>query len=148
MTLLTTRRSLNPFLADSPAATAFEDMMNRLFSESAGARPWAPAVDIAETENELTLKADIPGVKLEDVNIEVENGTLSISGSRTVENEEAKGGYHRQERSFGTFRRAFVLPETVDIEKVGAEYSDGVLTVTLPKKELAKPRTIKIGQTK
>jgi HSP20 family protein len=148
MTLLTTSRGLNPFLQDSPAATTFEDMMNRLFSESAGTRPWAPPVDISETENELTLKADIPGVKLEDVSIEVENGTLSISGSRTFENEATKGGYHRQERSFGAFRRAFVLPETVDLEKVGAEYNNGVLTVSLPKKELAKPRTIKIGLTK
>ncbi|HPT28215.1 MAG TPA: Hsp20/alpha crystallin family protein [Bryobacteraceae bacterium] len=148
MTLLTTRRGVNPFLQESPAATAFEDMMNRLFSESAGARPWAPPVDISETENELTLKADIPGVKLEDINIEVENGTLSISGSRSFQSDETKGGYHRQERAYGAFNRAFVLPETVDLEKVTADCSHGVLTITLPKKELAKPRTIKIGLSK
>jgi len=105
-------------------------------------------VDISETENELTLKADIPGVKLEDINIEVENGTLSISGSRSFQSDETKGGYHRQERAYGAFNRAFVLPETVDLEKVTADCSHGVLTITLPKKELAKPRTIKIGLSK
>jgi len=148
MTLLTTRRGLSPFLNESPAVTAFEDMMNRLFTEPAGARPWTPSVDIAETENELTLKADVPGVKLEDITIEVENGTLSISGSRTFESEETRGGYHRQERSYGAFHRAFVLPETVDLDKVTAGCSNGVLTVVLPKKEMAKPRTIKIGVSK
>lgn len=148
MTLLTTRRGLNPFLQESPAVTAFEDMMNRLFNEPAGSRPWTPSVDIAETENELTLKADVPGVKLEDINIEVENGTLSISGSRTYQSDESKGGYHRQERSYGAFHRAFVLPETVDIDQVSASLDNGVLSVVLPKKELAKPRTIKVGVSK
>lgn len=148
MTLITTRRGLNPFLQDSPAMTAFEDMMTRLFNEPAGTRPWAPSVDIAETENELTLKADVPGVNLDDINIEVENGTLSISGARTFQNEETKGGYHRQERSYGAFHRAFVLPETVDIDKVAADLNNGVLTIVLPKKEVAKPRTIKVGLTK
>ncbi|MBA3976211.1 MAG: heat-shock protein Hsp20 [Candidatus Solibacter sp.] len=119
--------------------------MNRLFAEPAGTRPWTPAVDIAETDNELVLKADVPGVKLEDINIEVENGTLSISGSRAYSTEENKGGYHRQERFYGSFHRAFVLPETVDLEKVAAGYENGVLAITMPKKEIAKPRTIKVG---
>ena len=148
MTLITTRRNLNPFLQDSPVGTAFEDMMNRLFSEPAGARPWSPPVDIAETDSELILTADIPGVKLEDIKIEVENGTLSLSGSRDFTAVETGGGFHRQERSYGTFHRAFILPETVDIEKVGASYDNGVLKVALPKKELAKPRTIKVAVTK
>jgi HSP20 family protein len=90
----------------------------------------------------------VPGVKLEDINIEVENGTLSLSGSRSYASEENKGGYHRQERFYGSFHRAFVLPETVDIEKVSAGYENGVLTITLPKKEIAKPRSIKIGVNK
>lgn len=145
MMLLTTRRTNSPFLSDIPAAAAFEDMMNRLFAEPAGTRPWTPAVDIAETDNELVLKADVPGVKLEDINIEVENGTLSISGSRAYSTEENKGGYHRQERFYGSFHRAFVLPETVDLEKVAAGYENGVLAITMPKKEIAKPRTIKVG---
>jgi HSP20 family protein len=123
-------------------------MMNRLFAEPAGTRPWTPAVDIAETDNELVLKADVPGVKLEDINIEVENGTLSLSGNRSYATEENKGGYHRQERFYGSFHRAFVLPETVDLEKVAAGYENGVLTITMPKKEIAKPRTIKVGVNK
>ncbi len=148
MTLLTTRRTNNPFVSDLPVSTAFEDMMNRLFAEPAGTRPWTPAVDIAETDNELVLKADVPGVKLEDINIEVENGTLSLSGNRSYSTEENKGGYHRQERFYGSFHRAFVLPETVDLEKVAAGYENGVLTITMPKKEIAKPRTIKVGVNK
>lgn len=148
MTLLTTRRTNNPFVSDLPVSTAFEDMMSRLFNEPAGARPWSPAVDIAETDNELVLKADVPGVKLDDINIEVENGTLSISGSRSHSSEGNAGGYHRQERFYGSFHRAFVLPETVDLEKVAAGYENGVLTITMPKKEVAKPRTIKVGVNK
>lgn len=148
MTLLTTRRTNNPLVSDLPVSTAFEDMMNRLFAEPAGTRPWTPAVDIAETDNELVLKADVPGVKLEDINIEVENGTLSLSGNRSYATEENKGGYHRQERFYGSFHRAFVLPETVDLEKVAAGYENGVLTITMPKKEIAKPRTIKVGVNK
>lgn len=148
MTLLTTRRTNSPFLSDLPVSTAFEDMMNRLFSEPAGTRPWTPAVDIAETDNELVLKADVPGVKLEAINIEVENGTLSLSGNRSYSTEENKGGYHRQERFYGSFHRAFVLPETVDLDKVAAGYENGVLTITLPKKEIAKPRSIKVEVNK
>lgn len=148
MTLLTTRRTSSPFLSEMPVTTAFEDMMNRLFAEPAGTRPWTPAVDIAETDNELVLKADIPGIKLEDINIEVENGTLSISGTRTYSTEENKGGYHRQERFYGSFHRAFALPETVDLDKVAAGYENGVLTISMPKKEIAKPRTIKVGVNK
>jgi HSP20 family protein len=148
MTLLTTRRTLNPFLQDSPAGSAFEDVMNRLFSEPAGARPWSPSVDIAETDSVLVLTADIPGVNLDDIKIEVENGTLSLSGARNFATDESRAGYHRQERSYGTFHRAFILPETVDLEKVAATYDAGVLTITLAKKEIAKPRTIKVGITK
>ncbi len=123
----------------------FQDAVNRLFSEPA-ARPWAPSVDVLETENELVLKADLPDVSLKDVNIEIEQGTLSIKGERKFEKVEGKGtGYHRIERSYGEFQRYFSLPETVDTEKVKADYKNGTLTITLPKKEVAKPRTIKVG---
>jgi HSP20 family protein len=125
----------------------FQDAVSRLFSEPT-ARPWTPSVDILETENELVLKADIPDVSLKDINIQIEQGTLSIKGERKFEKVEGKGtGYHRIERSYGEFQRFFSLPETVEPDKVKAEYKNGVLTVTLPKKELAKPRTIKIDVT-
>ncbi len=125
----------------------FQDAVNRLFSEPA-TRPWAPAVDILETENELVLKADLPDVNLKDINIQVEQGTLSIQGERKFERVEGKGtGYHRIERAYGEFQRYFSLPDTVDPEKIKAEYRAGVLTVKLPKKELAKPRTVRIDVT-
>ncbi|HUA21999.1 MAG TPA: Hsp20/alpha crystallin family protein [Bryobacteraceae bacterium] len=122
----------------------FQDSVNRLFSDQTTARPWTPAVDILETENELVLKADIPGVEMKDIDIQLENGTLTIKGERRFEKEEKNKGFHRLERSYGSFVRYFTLPETVDPEKVKAEYNAGVLTVSLPKKEIAKPRAIKV----
>jgi HSP20 family protein len=122
----------------------FQDAVNRLFSEPVTTRPWAPPVDILETENELVLKADLPDVNLKDVNIEMEHGTLTLRGERKFEKEDSTKGYHRIERSYGQFVRCFGIPDTVDTEKVKADYKNGVLTVTLPKKEVAKPKTIKV----
>ncbi len=132
---------------DFPAAVRlFQDSVNRLFSEPASTRLWAPAVDILETENELVLRADLPDVDMKDIHIEIEQGTLTIKGERKFEKVEGKGsGYHRLERSYGEFMRCFSIPDTADTEKVRAEYKHGVLTVTLPKKEAAKPRTIKVA---
>ena len=121
----------------------FQDTVSRLLTEPA-ARPWAPAVDIFETENELLLKADLPGVEMKDIDIQVENGTLTLRGERKYENETKEGGFHRIERSYGSFARLFTLPDTVNFEDVKADFKNGVLTVKLPKKEMAKPRTIKI----
>ncbi|MBI3209058.1 MAG: Hsp20/alpha crystallin family protein [Candidatus Solibacter usitatus] len=101
-------------------------------------------MDILETPNEVVLKADLPDVDMKDVHIELENGTLTLRGQRKFENEKKDKGYHRLERSYGSFARHFSLPDTVDAEHVAAEYKNGVLTVTLPKKELAKPRAVKI----
>ena len=122
----------------------FQDAVNRLFSEPVATRPWAPPVDILETENELILRADIPDVDLKDVNIEMEHGTLTLRGERKFEKEDQSKGYHRIERSYGQFVRCFSVPDTVDAEKVKADYKNGVLTVTLPKKEIAKPKTIRV----
>ena len=137
----------DPFaeLAEFPTGIRlFQDAVSRLFSEPPAARPWAPPVDIYENENELVLKADVPDVPLNDIKIQLENGTLTIQGERKFEKSEGKGGYHRIERSYGSFVRCFSLPETVDAENVKADYKGGVLTVTLAKKEVAKPRTIKV----
>jgi HSP20 family protein len=123
-----------------------QDTVNRLFADGGAARPWAPAVDIYETENELVFKADLPGVDKNAIEVRMENGTLALKGERKF-NEEAKNGYHRVERGYGAFSRYFTLPETVDADKVAADYKDGVLTVTLPKKEIAKPRTIQVKVT-
>jgi HSP20 family protein len=122
----------------------FEDTLSRLLNEPASTRPWSPAVDIYETEDALVLKADVPDVELKDIDINLENGTLTLKGERRFEKTERNKGFHRLERSFGSFMRAFAVPETVDTEHVKAEYAKGVLTVTLPKKEVAKPRSIRV----
>jgi HSP20 family protein len=135
----------NPF-ADTeefPTLRLFQDAVGRLMDPQT-ARPWTPAVDVFETENELVLRADIPGLDMKDIDIQLENGTLTLKGKREFQKESADGGYHRIERNYGSFARYFQLPDTVDPEAVKAEYKNGVLTVTLPKKEVAKPRQIKV----
>jgi HSP20 family protein len=122
----------------------FQDTFNRLLNESGGSRPWAPPVDIFETENELVLKADLPEVDLNDIDIKVENGTLAIKGERKFEQNQDHKGFHRIERSYGSFVRYFSLTDAVDTDNVRADYKHGVLTVTLPKKEIAKPKTVKV----
>ena len=123
----------------------FQDSLSRLLSEPAS-RPWSPSVDIYETENELVLKADVPDVDPKNVGIQLENGTLTLKGERRFEEQKnGQKGFHRIERSYGAFVRAFSLPDTVDGEKVKADYKNGVLTITLPKKEVAKPKTINIS---
>jgi HSP20 family protein len=122
----------------------FEDAFSRFLTEPQGSRPWTPAVDIYETENELMLKADLPEVELKDIDVRVENQTLTISGERKFEKRESDKGYHRIERSYGTFQRSFAVPNTFDTEQIGASFKNGVLTVSLPKKEAAKPRQIKV----
>jgi HSP20 family protein len=121
----------------------FHDAVNSLLSESTS-RPWTPAVDILETENDLVLQADLPGVEMNNIDIKIENGTLSLKGERTFGQEKNHKGFHRIERGYGTFTRYFTLPDTVDTEKVQAQLNSGVLTITLPKKEVAKPKTIKV----
>ena len=125
----------------------FEDSFARLLSEPQANRPWSPAVDIYETENELVLKADLPDVETQDVNVRVENQTLTLSGHRKFEKNDAVKGYHRIERSYGNFTRSFAVPNTFDTENIAASFKNGVLTVKLPKKEAAKPRQIKIDAT-
>ena len=140
----------NPFFGEFPFR-AFEEAVSRLQNEPGaglkpeGAKPWNPAVDILETETALVVKADLPDVEQKDIDIQVENGTLSLKGERKFEKTEEKGGYHRLERSYGSFARYFSLPDTVDVENVKAEYKNGTLTLTLPKKEAAKPRQIKVA---
>lgn len=122
----------------------FEDAMTRMMSEPRTGRPWSPATDVVETENELVLKSDLPDVDLKDIDVQVENQTLTIKGHRHFERQDNNKGFHRIERSYGSFVRSFTVPTTVDTEKVAADYKNGVLTVRLPKKEAAKPRQVKI----
>ncbi len=121
----------------------FQDSVNRMFAEPS-ARPWVPPVDIQETENELIVKADVPDVEMKDIDVRLENGTLTLRGERKFEAKKNEGGWHRVERSYGSFERAFAVPDTVNAEAVKADYKNGVLTITMPKKEIAKPRQIKV----
>lgn len=123
---------------------AFQDTLNRMFNEPRSQRPWTPAVDILETENELLIKADLPDVDMQDIQVEIENGTLTLKGERKFAQDGKTYGYHRIERSYGSFARYFSLPDTVEADKVKADYKNGVLSVTIPKKEIAKPRSIKV----
>jgi HSP20 family protein len=124
---------------------AFEDAFTRVLSEPQLNRPWAPSVDIFETENDLVFKADVPEVDLKDIDVRVENQTLTVAGERRFDSNGAPGkGFHRIERNYGKFVRSFAVPNTFDTDKISAAYQNGVLTVSLPKKEAAKPRQIKI----
>src|ERR1041384_7958322 len=116
---------------------AFEDAFTRVLSEPPTNRPWAPTVDIFETENELVFKADLPDVELKDIDVRVENQTLTLAGQRKFEKQNSGNGYHRIERNYGNFTRSFALPNTFDTDHINAGYKNGVLTVSLPKKEAA-----------
>jgi len=123
----------------------FEDAFCRLLSEPPAGRPWSPAVDIYETDNELVLQADLPDVDPKNIDVRVENQTLTVSGERKFSRDNENQGYHRMERSYGAFTRSFALPAHFDTEHVAAEYKNGVLLLKLPKKEAAKPRQIKVS---
>jgi HSP20 family protein len=131
---------------------AMQERLNRFFDEARRSDDdvmtqgdWIPAVDIFQTDqHEVVLKAELPGLKREDIDVQVENNTLTIKGERRQEKSVAKEHYHRVERCYGTFSRSFSLPNTIDSEKVRAEYRNGVLSVTLPLREEAKPRQIQV----
>ena len=109
---------------------------------------WAPAVDIFEQDGHIVLKAELPGVDPKDVEVRVENNVLTLRGERKLDDEVQKENYHRVERAYGSFSRSFTLPTVVDTEKIKAEYRDGVLRVSLPKREEARPKQISISVTK
>jgi HSP20 family protein len=106
---------------------------------------WRPAVDVYEEKGELVVKADLPGLSKDDIDVEVEDDVLTLKGTRQEENESEEGGHYRCERASGAFERTFRLPAGVDASKIKAAFKDGVLTIRLPKAEEAKPRKIKIG---
>jgi HSP20 family protein len=125
----------------------FGSIFNELFEragQESNLTTWAPAVDIFENEHELVVKADLPDVNPKDLDIRVENNILSIRGERKFEKKSSEGNYLRVERSYGSFARSFSLANTVNSEAIKAEYQNGVLTLSLPKREEAKPKQIKV----
>jgi HSP20 family protein len=130
-----------------------QDRFNRLFNETfsnvlggeeLSGRAWNPVVDIFETDHDLVLKAELPGIDPKDVDIRVEDGTLYLKGERKQEKDVKEGAYHRVERSYGSFTRTFALPNSVNLDDIKADYKDGVLTLKMAKREEAKPKQIKI----
>ena len=129
------------------------DKMNRLFEEAVTHKgeekdlissSWAPAVDIYEKDNELILTAEVPGINEKDIEISLEDNTLSIKGERKFEKETKEENFHRIERSYGSFFRSFSLPANIDQEKIQAEHENGILRITMPKKAELKPKVIKV----
>src|SRR5437899_10876111 len=136
----------------SRGATTLQEQLNRVLGdmlERAGDEsnltPWAPAVDIFETEHQLVVKADLPDVNPQDLDIRVENNILTIRGERKFEKEVNEENYLRVERSYGSFARSFTLANTVNPDAIKAEYQNGVLTLSIPKREEAKPKQIKVN---
>jgi HSP20 family protein len=145
------RISLNRF-EPFRGASSLQNHFNRLFNESveqnsgeASLTTWAPPVDIYETEHELVVKADIPDVKPEELDIRIENNILTIRGERKFEKHVSENNYLRVERTYGSFARSFSLATTVNTEAIKAEYKNGVLTLSVPKREEAKPKQIKVN---
>jgi HSP20 family protein len=140
----------DPFFQD---ALSLRDAMNRLFEESfvpganfqRGRQGFAPAIDLSETENAYLVEAAVPGLKAEDLNINVENNVLTISGEIKQEQESNERNYHRVERTFGSFQRTMTLPNTVKVDDIKATLKDGVLHLEIPKAEEVKPRRIQIN---
>lgn len=141
----------------NPSGDLLRDRFNRLFEQSfndflaplsntegVSTRPWMPPVDIRETQDELIFVAELPGLSKENVNITLENNVLTISGERQLEKNVDRESYHRVERAYGSFARAFTLPSNVKSDKVNASFRDGLLQVVVPKQEEAKPRKIAI----
>ena len=124
---------------------AFGDMSRQYDDDLTTRGSWIPAVDIYQTDNHtLVLKVELPDVAREDIDLRVENNTLTITGQKQRDKAVKEEQYHRIERTFGSFSRTFTLPPTVDAGKIGAEFKNGVLTVTLPQREDAKPRQIQV----
>jgi HSP20 family protein len=128
--------------------------MDRLFDSFTGMAPartegagamWSPAVDVREDQDNFYVEAELPGMSKDDIELEVENNVLMLKGERRFERKEEKEDFHFIERSYGSFYRSFALPKNVDGENISAGYKDGVLTVTIPKKEEVKPKRVSIS---
>lgn len=133
---------------------SLQDRMNRLFEENLTRNKvfeealttgrWSPVVDIYETDESVILKVELPGMTKDDITIEINENNLILKGERTFQKDIKEENYHRIERSYGTFSRSFTLPDTVDRDNVNANFKDGILEITIPKIEGAKPKQIEI----
>jgi len=130
---------------------SLQSEVNRVFDaffgngSAARTRRWVPAMDLVETDEHLVLRADLPGLSRDDVQIEVKDGALTVAGERKAEQEERTEGYYRVERSFGSFSRSLTLPDGIDADAIAAEFDDGVLEVRIPKPAERQPHRVEIG---
>jgi HSP20 family protein len=145
-------RTMNRWEQPLRGATTLQEQINRILGDMAGRTseesnltPWAPAVDIYETEHELVVKADLPEVNPQDLDIRVENNILTIRGERKFDNKVDEENYLRVERAYGSFSRSFSLANSVKSDAIKADYQNGVLTLSIPKREEAKPKQIKVN---
>ncbi len=141
------------FVAPNSDFKTLQNQLNRIFEpfarfaagdEDLVSGTWVPPVDVAETQEKILVRAEVPGMRQEDVQIEFENGLLTIRGERKIEKTDALT-WHRVERIYGNFSRSFTLPRSVDPEKITASYRDGILEIEVPKREEAKPKQIRIA---
>ena len=150
---MTTLTRFVPFRSPLADVAVLQNRLNAIFSdfarpegeqESLAMGNFIPPVDVYEDAHQLVLKLEVPGIKQEDLDVRVENQTLTVKGERKLEKEEKEENFHRIERRYGTFARSFTLPQTVDTSTPKATYEHGVLTINLPKKEAAKPKQVKV----
>jgi HSP20 family protein len=143
-----------PFRSPLSDVALLQNRLNSIFqdfswpggqNESLATGNFVPAVDIYEDVHKVVVKLEVPGIKQEDLDVRVENNTLTVKGERKFESEEKEENFHRIERRYGSFVRSFTVPQTIDTESVAANYDAGVLTITLNKKAEAKPKQVKIG---
>ena|SRR5205809_3344415 len=142
--------AMAPFAGGYAPLSRIRNQIDRLFEDPfdwlvpTGMAGWSPAVDIYEDEDHITLKAELPGMKREDIAVSVVGDVLTLSGERKGEEEQEEGDFYRSERFYGKFERSFTLPQAVDPQKIEATYKDGVLSVRCPKTEAAKPKQIEV----
>lgn len=149
MTFLTRFERWDPF----EEMTTLRNRMDRLWSrmsaeDTAAIADWSPVSDVVESKDEIVIKTELPGIDEKNVDVQIESGVLTIKGERNAEKETEEKGFRRVERSYGSFLRTFALPPSVEPEKVSASFTNGLLEVHLPKKEGAKPRSIKVDVKK
>jgi HSP20 family protein len=150
---MTTLTRFVPFRSSLADMTVLQNRLNSIFNdfampegdrETLGMGNFIPPVDVYEDAQQLVLKMEVPGIKQEDLDVRIENQVLTVKGERKLEKDVKEENFHRVERRYGTFTRSFTLPQTVDTAAPKASYDNGVLTITLPKKEAAKPKQVKV----
>ena len=135
----------DPFREFNMLPARFGSLLGKEWEAPMPTTSWNPSVDVFETDNEIVLKAELPGMNAKDIEVRLENNILLLKGERHFEKEAKEENYHRIEREYGSFSRSFSLPTAVDGDKVTADYKDGVLKIVLPKKEERKPKPIKVA---